>query len=183
MKIKRYIALIVFFLLLTVSNASALTTYGDEMMGYDYYTYLTYTSKDITVKWDQPEDWNAETDDFEFEIYNPERKITNSKGFIGEFQITFKTEKTGHWVARVRARRYVDGETPEYLLSEWSESTNPEVASVNEQPRAWWIFTWIAPTGPIIIGEKEDDNKLTFFTGVNEEEIGLKTQYPSSTIY
>jgi hypothetical protein len=62
----------------------------------------------------------------------------------------------------------VDGETPSYEYSEWAESTDPAVASVNGQPRAWWIFTWIAPTGPIIIGEQEDI-KPTFFTGLKPE--------------
>ena len=160
------IFIIMAFLLLFVSNsAEALVTYGDDMMGYDYYTYLGYTSHDITCAWDQSEGYVVETDDYEFEIYNPERKITDKKGFVDATQIVFKTPKTGHWIARIRARRLIDGETPEYEYSEWSESTDPAVASVNGEPRGWWIFTWIAPTGPIIIGEK-DDNKPTFFTGL-----------------
>ena len=182
------IRIIALFLLLTVMPVyvfgSIFDLQTDGLEGFDYYTYVGTTADDITVRWDEPADFDSTTDDFEVVIYNPERDITKDIGFTTDFQVTFKTAKTGHWICKVRAREKVaDSDPVEYNVSEWSESTNKEVASVNGEAKGWWLFTWLKPTGAIIIGTvkdwfgkwfrpevaiaKEEDNMPTFFTGLD----------------
>ncbi len=132
----------------SVTSSFALTADGFE--GFDYFTYYGTTADDITLAWDQPIGFDILTDDYEILLHNPERDITIPLIITLERQITFKTTMTGHWIIKIRAR-YYDG--TEYKYSEWAISTNPIFALVNNEPKGWWIFTWIASTGPIEIYE------------------------------
>lgn len=132
----------------------------DEM---DYYLYYGTTAESITVAWADPrietptdinDDYNPLIDHFEISIFNKERKIeqvvvNNIPGDV--FQYTFNLPKTGHWIPKIRAVRHaiVDG-VEENTVTDWSESIDPEVAVVNGLSRSWWLFAWIASTGPII---------------------------------
>jgi len=116
----------------------------------DYYTYSGTTDELITVKWDQAEGFDESTDDYELVLYNPERDYEIPLSITSELQITFSTNKTGHWIPKVRSRRY---NGTEYEYSEWAESIDSSYSVVvngtDYEPKGWWIFTWIAPTGPI----------------------------------
>ena len=124
----------------------------------DYYTYSGTTDELITVKWDQPVDFNALTDDYELVLYNPERDYEIPLAITSELQVTFSTKKTGHWIPKVRSRRY-NGTV--YLYSRWIESIDPiysvVVNGTDYEPKGWWIFTWIAATGPIELNIKVDN--------------------------
>ena len=145
---KRYIKvlLISFTLLLFSLNAYALTAEGFN--GYDYYTYYGTTADNIKIAWDAGADFNSTTDTYEMALHNPERDITvNVIADLVDNFFTIKCPKTGHWVPRVRTKRIKDDGTFEY--SEWSVSTDETVAKVDGVLKGWWIFTWIASTGPI----------------------------------
>lgn len=147
MKIYKY--LLILILLLFSINA-----YSQDWTEIDLYLYYGYTGKDITIEWSDPglntpsdttDDYDPLTDKFEVSIYNKERDITIIKhsAVPGDvFEYTFSLPKTGHWVPRVRAIRN-EGEE----ISGWSGSDNK--GYVNEVARGWWLFGWIAPTGPI----------------------------------
>jgi len=156
MKSKSFLKLILILTFLFFS----LSAYAWEEI--DYHLYYGDTSKFITVAWGDPrvttpentmDDYNPATDSFEISIFNKERNIeqvvaTNIPGNV--FEYSFRAPKTGHWIPKIRVVRYeiVDG-VEENTVTDWSESINPEVAEVNGLPKAWWIFAWIAPVGPI----------------------------------
>jgi hypothetical protein len=141
---KKLLIFVLFILFLLPINSHALTADGFE--GADHYTYYGTTADDITLAWDEPTGYDVLKDDFEVVLYNPERNITIPLIITPELQVTFKTSKTGHWIVKLRTRKY-DGTKYEYSV--WAVSTDPTVAKVNDVPRGWWIFTWIASTGPI----------------------------------
>ena len=60
---------------------------------------------------------------------------------------TIKCPKVGHWVPKVRVKRTMENGAIEY--SEWSVATDSTVSKVDGVAKGWWIFTWIASTGPI----------------------------------
>jgi hypothetical protein len=131
--------------------------------GKDYYTWYGTTADNVTVSWDQPSDYKT-GDTFEIQLKNPERNITVNIPDATTFSKIFKCPRTGHWIVYVRTKRIVSGQ-PQY--SNWVNSTDPIIATVNGQPRAWWLFTWIAGTGPIMDLGK-GDNK----TADLEEQTG-----------
>jgi len=137
----KYITILVFLIFSLATNAFA------EWEKKDYVTYFGTTDQTITCAWDAVE--NAEG--YQVELYHVERdSITRvaSEG-LTDTQIVLSLPRSGHFVPRIRAcADYPACET----YSEWSESTNSEVASVDGQPRAWWIYGYVAPPGPIIIG-------------------------------
>jgi hypothetical protein len=131
--------------------------------GIDYYLYYGDTGKDVSIAWADPtvltpedpfDDYDPLKDIFELIIYNKERDYTVKIADIpaDQFEWTFKVPKIGHWVPKIRVKRVetVDGvDSIEY--TEWSESIDSTVAQVDGVDRGWWLFTWLAPTGPIII--------------------------------
>ena len=142
------------FLILLISFLFPTSLYAlvaDGMEGVDHYTYYGTTADDITVAWDLPEGHDVLTDDFEVVLVNPERNIEIPLIITPETIITFKASKTGHWVVKMRTRGR-DTVTGTYEYSTWILSTDSSHAKVNDQPRGWWIFTWIASTGPIEFG-------------------------------
>lgn len=137
----KHITVFILTLLLTSSIAFA------EWEKKDYVTYFGTTDKSITCAWDAVE--NAQG--YQVELYHVERdSITRiaSEG-LTDTQIEINLPRSGHFVARIRACE--DYPTCENY-SEWSESINPEVATVDGEARGWWIYGHVAPPGPIIIG-------------------------------
>jgi len=128
------------------NTAYSLTADGFE--GFSHYTYYGTTADNITLGWDQPDGFDVLTDDYEIELENPERNIIIPLIITLERQTTFKCSMTGHWIIRIRTRHW-DG--TEYKYSKWALSTDPLFARVNNEPHGWWIFAWIASTGPIEI--------------------------------
>lgn len=77
--------------------------------------------------------WIDPTNEFEYDL----GETTNT-------QITVSRPRTGHFKFKVRACS--DSE-----CSEWSESTDPTKATVDSQPKGWWVFWKVPPpTGPVI---------------------------------
>lgn len=139
---------IMFVLLLFTSNLYALIADGFEEK--DFILYYGTTADTVTIGWDHGNGFNATTDTYELTIHNPERDI-NVVVITGIIITTHTMQlpKTGHWIVKLRTKRVVTDADPAYSI--WAESTNPEFAKVNGEPRGWWIFTWIASTGPIAI--------------------------------
>ena len=129
----------------------------------DLYLYYGFTGKDVIVAWDDPkistpadtsDDYNVDTDVFEFLLYNKDRDTTVvlTESIPGNvFTYTFQLPQTGHWTPKVRVvRAYIDAEGVEVIeRSDWTISNDPIRASVNGDPRGWWLFGWIEPVGPI----------------------------------
>lgn len=145
---RNHIKLFLISLVLLFSlNAYALTADGFEEK--DLYLYYGTTADNITIGWDEPLDYNTETDTYEMVIHNPERDI--DVGMVVDLTgttFTIQCPKTGHWIVKVRTKRVLEDSTIEYSV--WAESTDPVYAKVDGVARGWWIFTWIASTGPII---------------------------------
>ena len=125
-----------------------------EFQAVDVVTYFGTTDQEIKVSWDHND---PVPDYYEITLYHVERGIESPAGIgkTDENRIVFKLPRSGHFIARVRAclesSEHVEGcETPP-CCSEWSESIDPEVASVDGQPRAWWIYGHVAGPGDIVI--------------------------------
>ena len=112
--------------------------------GLDYVTFFGTTDKTITVGWTVSD--GAEK--YELRLYNHERDVFEDIGETTAVEYTFQLPRSGHYTAQVRALCLNDAGT-EWLTSTWSESTNAEVAMVNDNPRAWWIYGFVAPPGNI----------------------------------
>ena len=141
------VTLIILTIFLFSLNAHALTADGFE--GKDLYLYYGTTADNITIGWDAGDGFNADTDTYEIVIHNPERNMDASmvEG-LSENTLIIQCPKVGHWIVKVRTQRVLEDGTIEYSV--WAESTDPKYAKVNGEPRGWWIFTWLASTGPII---------------------------------
>jgi len=112
---------------------------ASAMQVFDYVTYYMTTDQMVTAAWDASE--GAEK--YEIRLYCHERNEHLPIGETTECQITFQLPRSGHYIAQVRALCTGGG-------SDWAESTNIEHAAVNGQPRAWWLYGYLDPPGPII---------------------------------
>jgi hypothetical protein len=152
--VRKVLVMIVFFLLFL--SMSKLHAAG--FSGKDYYTWYGTTADNVTVGWDAPAGYQT-SDSFEVQIKNPERNIVVNIPGTTELTKVFKCPKTGHWTVHVRTKRIVNNQ-PQF--SSWADSTDPSAATVDSQPRGWWLFTWLAGTGSINIGSvKEETDKQT----------------------
>lgn len=145
---KKYFSIIIIFLVLTGCGGQKSFLVSDGFEGKDYYTYYGTTADTAQASWERPPNYIAGQDYFDIKLYNPERdiEIIIAEAFDG-FTIEFKCPKTGHWVVRLRTARQNQDQT--WLYSEWIESIDSNHATVDGQPRAWWLFSWVASTGPI----------------------------------
>ena len=101
----------------------------------DYVTYFGTTDKEISVSWD-PNDPAPER--YEVSLKNIERD-TMTPIWSGPLPpAIIKLPHSGHFVPMIRACQ-------EEQCGGWAESTNIEVARVDGQPRAWWLYGYIAP--------------------------------------
>lgn len=185
----------------SITIDSGLTTTG--FVPIDYVTYYGTTDKEIAVKWDVTDgaDYykvflNNKERDERIEISDAETLTTNT--------IQFKLPRSGHYIAEIIACANRDGEDD--ICSESSLSSNPEVAMVNGEHRAWWIYGHIAAPGPIVIGkndfrikpqplstekpkidlaDKYNKNVVFDFSSIEEEkyEVVNKYDYNKSDLY
>lgn len=187
--------------LLLIFLLFSLNVYAWEEM--DYYLYYGTTAESTTVAWADPrvttpadtnDDYDPLTDHFEISIYNKERNIErvivdNIPGDV--FQYTFKLPQTGHWITKIRGVRHsiVDG-VEENTVTGWSESINATVAEVNGLPKAWWLFAWIAPAGPIVqildipvqLSEDDAEEKLDNTVNIISSDLELVTDVDVQTV-
>lgn len=108
----------------------------------NYTTYSDYTEIPKTIAWDPSE--NAEY--YKFQAYHYEQNSIAVIGTTAQTQIIIHFPRSGHYIIKVKACA-VQQEIE--VCSEFSESTNSEFATVNGQPKAWWIFKHVSPPGPI----------------------------------
>lgn len=164
---KALISVILFLFLIMPLHVIA---FESSWEGKDYYTHTGTTADNVTFAWDGS---LGPSEEYEVEIYNPERNITKHMGYTTQNEITFKVPRTGHWIGRLRVRSLKQDGTYDY--GDWVESIDPNVAIVNidvcdengctltPTNRAWWCFAWIKSTGPIITNSGN-------FTGIIRRE-------------
>jgi hypothetical protein len=143
---KYFISFIMFIIILLLSSICISQTNSPWLEEIDYYTYVAYTGKTVTVAWDPVP--NATYYQLRMRLY--ERKTyTNIDIVPGNTYIyTFQLAKSGHYIIEARSINENNGVI---TYSEWAESTNPIYATVKSAKRAWWIYCYIAPPGTIII--------------------------------
>lgn len=140
------IFLLTLFLSLNVFAQEDVTTSGWEKK--DYVTYFGTTDKSITCKWSLVDNANG----YQVEVLHVERnsitKIIEEDSTDNTVEINFP--RSGHYIIRVRAC----GDFPTCEnASTWAESTDPNIADVDGQPKGWWVYGYVAPAGQITIGE------------------------------
>lgn len=106
--------------------------------GLDYFTYFGTTAETYTVTW--AADPNALIN--HVRLFNHEKNIYVDLGSTTGSQWDIHLPKTGHYSAEVRSCN-------DNGCSEWSKSIDPDRAKVNDNPRAWWIYGYVAPPGPL----------------------------------
>ena len=106
-------------------------------------TYIGYTQVPITIGWDP----SVDAQYYKFEGFHYEQNITVFTGTTPETQITVTFPRSGHYILKVKACKIETDQVE--LCSIFAESTNPTFAVVDEQPKAWWVYKYIAPPGPI----------------------------------
>lgn len=79
---------------------------------------------------------------------NEDLEITPAEGITSN-SFTVNLPKSGHYIAKIAACISPLTEAPN--CSDWSESINPEVATVDGVARAWWLYGHVAPVGVITI--------------------------------
>ena len=187
--------------LLLIFLLFSLNVYAWEEM--DYYLYYGTTAESVTVAWGDPrvttpedinDDYDPLTDHFEISIYNKERNIErvivdNIPGDV--FQYTFKLPQTGHWITKIRAVRHsiVDG-VEENTFTNWGESIDATISVVNDSPKAWWLFAWIAPAGPIVqtleipvrLSEDDAEEKIDNTVNITSSDLELVTDVDVQTV-
>jgi hypothetical protein len=108
----------------------------------DYVTYYGTSDHTITVAWGA----SPGAAYYELEILHVERntKTSIASGHsLTATQKTFSLPRTGHYIVSVRA---CDSNLSN--CSEWTSSLDGIVDGVK---RAWWIYAYVAPPGPIVV--------------------------------
>jgi hypothetical protein len=106
----------------------------------DYVTFFGTSDQTVTMEWTA----SANAISYELRAYHNEQEIYIWMGDTTGLTFAWQLPKSGHYTFMVRAVGSSES-------SDWSLSTDPNVALVNEQPRAWWAYGYVAPPGPIII--------------------------------
>ena len=107
----------------------------------DYVTYFGTTDKTIKASWDLV----VGAVKYEVQIYCVDRKEAISLGNTTMPEKVIQIPRSGHYIVKVRAINLQN------RASTWSESIDPKYATVDGEPRAWWVYGHIAAPGPIII--------------------------------
>lgn len=115
----------------------------------DYVTYFGTTDQQIKFAWNTSVGATDKTV-YEVKLFNVEKdtEVLIANGKTQDTDITISLPRTGHYILRIRA---CSDNTADKKCSEWVESINPEFATVDGSPRAWWVYGHIASPGTIII--------------------------------
>lgn len=113
-----------------------------EIKNKDAYLYWGTTDKPLKVAWDAQEG-NA----FVFNLYHYEHSEEVARGSTELNEVTFMLPRTGHYHAKVCAIADPGDEVDEVNCSLSIDAT---YAVVDGQPRAWWVYGYVAAPGPII---------------------------------
>ena len=104
-------------------------------------TYWLRSGSTHTFQWDVSDGATK----YKWENYSPVREAVMARGETTQNQATV-TILTGHNVFNVAACGDVNGEEQ---CSEFSVSTDSNVATVDAQAKGWWVFGVIGAPGPI----------------------------------
>jgi hypothetical protein len=129
-----------------MSNFIVLANAAWEMKDLACYFYTTDSS--ITVVWNP----DSNSDSYELRLKHYERDIYVDAGSTVNTEHTFYLPRSGHWTLEIR------GINP-YNEGPWSLSTDPLYGMVGDQARGWWLYGYLSPVGPIIIGRIENNIK------------------------
>ncbi len=136
---KKIIPIVSFLVLLLSSSVNA------EWVQKDYVTFFGPTNQTVTVAWDPSPSANY----YEVELDQVEQNtktILPTGQSLTDTQKTFSLPKTGHFIIKVRACNSSINQ-----CSAWASSTDATVSMVGSSSRAWWIYGYVAPPGPIVI--------------------------------
>lgn len=128
--------------LLLLSGGSALA-----ITQHDHVTYYVNTGEILTAAWDAVD--TATSYEMQLLRFEWDNEIVQEWIGITETSQIFTTPKSGMYIIRVRARN-ADG------VSEWAVSINTEFATVDGEPRSWWVYGYMASPGPIEINSGDD---------------------------
>lgn len=114
------------------------------------FTYISTTDKKYTVSWDE----ESAAEYYIYRIYNLEKEIfinlengkteakTETTSFIYKFPFS------GHFIPSIKACRIKDDDDEE--CSEWSFSYDSNIATVDGEARAWWLYGYTKKPGGIV---------------------------------
>ena len=105
---------------------------------FDYVTYYGETGQQIQIAWDPVS--NAAY--YEVQLFSQERGVIVDldDNTTPGLSMIFVLPYSGHFIGQVRACN----DELETSCSEWALSTDPEYATVNDAPRAWWLYGHVA---------------------------------------
>ena len=112
----------------------------------DYVTYIRYTGESITTAWDPPTD-NPTYTEVQLHHYEQAQSVPAAVAKVPQptNQVTFNTGKGGHWIIMAKHCKPAATTGDPDECSEIAKSTDPAYAQVDGQPRAWWVYTYVAP--------------------------------------
>ena len=125
----------VMFMFGTAGAAKAVTQH-------DHVTYEIFTGETLTLQWDAVE--NATMYEVQLLRHDWDNEVVQTWTEITGTEQAFTPPKTGMYVLRCKAGNGIEWST-------WSYSTSVECAVVAGQPRSWWVYSYTAPPGPIVI--------------------------------
>ena len=114
----------------------------------DYVTYVGHTNEVITVAWND----STNTDYYEVRLYHVEKNVYLPRGTTIESTMSINLPRTGHYIVEVRGIN-------SFFEGAWSQSTNSNNSEVNGTEKGWWVYGYLAPVGPIIIGMLKNNCK------------------------
>lgn len=129
------VTILLFFFLISFARSDVIDTFD----GLEY-----IVSGDFTIGWDPV----PEADYFKLRLYHmdTDQRFNLTENYTGtQYTISESQQiKAGHYVVEICSCN-------EHGCSSWTESTNPDFATVGGVPKRWRIFWKLAPPSGIII--------------------------------
>ena len=111
--------------------------------GLDYFTYFGTTDDPIIIAWTAGEG----VEKYQIRALHKERNKYIEFGTTAECEYTIVLPRSGHYIFEVRSLKLKEGSDDKYITSEWAVSNDPQYATVDGEPRAWWVYGYVAPPG------------------------------------
>lgn len=138
---KKFITFLILFLMLTVQPVRA------EWQAINNVTYFGTTDQQITVAWEA----SADATEFDLQLYHVEQKRNLAIATTPNKEMQLTLPRTGHYIIKVRAKRLDPNNPTEWQESIWAQSDDDTYATVDGQPKGWWVYGYPAPAGDLII--------------------------------
>lgn len=112
---------------------------------YDYVTYAGYTGSNSTCAWDIV----SGAAFYQMRVKHFEQNKYIDVGITPTLQFTYTPSKSGHYIIEVRSVH----EDANHVLtySAWAASTDSAYATVDGQPKGWWLYRYVQPPGTITV--------------------------------